>query len=92
MKEIDIFFLTQKGIDAYRAVEKAGEGEKGINKRIVRRIYRDSVVSEDPLVVRVKIKIQRLAIVTELDKQIIKGLEDKGAKNGKDFKLEVKWK
>ena len=91
MKEIDIFFLTKKGIEAYRAVEKAGEAETGLNKRIVKKIYRDSVLSEDPLVVRVKIKIPRLAIAQELDKGIIKGLEDKGAVVNKDFRLEIKY-
>ena len=91
MKEIDVFFLTRKGIEAYRAVEKAGEKETGINKRIVKRIYRDCIISQDPLIVRVKIKIPRLAVAQELDKGIIKGLEDKGAKNETDFRLEVRY-
>ena len=91
MKEIDVFFLTKKGVEAYRAVDKAGEKETGLNKRIVKRIYRDSVISEDPLVVRVKIKIPRLAVAQELDKGIIKGLEAQGAKDGEDFRLEVRY-
>lgn len=91
MKEILIYFLTVKGCKAYASIDEAGQKESKINKKIVKRIYKDSVVSKDPLIVRILIKIPRLAVATEFDKQIIKGLEDKGAKNEKDFKLEVKY-
>lgn len=89
MKKILIYFLTKKGREAYEAVEEAGKKESGINKRIMKRIARDSIISRDPLTVEINIKVPRLAIASEFDKQIIKGLEAQGAKLDKDFNLKV---
>jgi len=91
MREILIFFLTKKGEAAYKKIDEAGSKETGINKRIVKRIYHDVMMSAEPLVVKVIIKIPRLAVATELDKQIIKALEGAGAVNGIDFRLEIKY-
>lgn len=91
MKKIIITFLTEKGRKAYEEINEAGAAESKVNKRIMKRIARDTVVCKDPLTVEIKIKIPRLAIASEMDKKIIQGLEDKGAKAGRDFDLKVEW-
>lgn len=91
MKELIITFLTERGEDAYRKVDEAGSHETGINKRIVKRVYKDKVLSEKPLIIWIGVKIPRLAVATELDKQIIRGLESYGAKIDIDFKIEIRY-
>lgn len=92
MKKIVVRFLTEKGVSAYWQTEEAGKNETLQNKMIMRKIARDKVISKDPLVVEIDIKVPRLAIQSKMDELVVQGLEKCGAKKDKDFTIEVKWK
>jgi hypothetical protein len=89
MKRILLQFLTEKGCKSYWQAEEAGKKESYLNRKIVNSIFKDKVLSENPLIVEIEIKSVRMALAVNLQEQIRKGLEKFGAELGKDFKLEV---
>lgn len=89
MKRILLKFLTEKGVKAYRQTEEAGKKESRMNRRIVKTVFRDKEVSQDPLTIEIEIKSPRLALTIDLPSQIKTGLEKLGAKQDKDFTMEV---
>ena len=91
-KYYELHFLTKKGEAAYREIDEAGERESGANKRIVNAIYKEQVKSETPLIIRILLKIPRLAFQTGLEDQIVEGLEKAGAVRNKDYELRASWR
>jgi len=90
MKEILLNFLTEKGASAYRKITADGDKQSWKDKKIAKSVAEDEVVSENPLVVRIRVKINWLAVQVKLDEQTVMALEKKGAKKDKDFTIEVR--
>jgi len=89
MKEILLKFLTKRGEEAYAKVEAEGKAQSRLDRRIAKSVARDTVIQKSPLVVKIKIKIKRLAVQVQLDKQVVEALKKFGAKENKDFEIEV---
>lgn len=89
MKEIIINFLTEKGAKAYALVTEEGDKQSWKNKKISKAVAEDQVISENPLVVRIKVKIGWLAVKCDLESQTVNALKKFGAERGKDFTMEV---
>lgn len=88
MKFIRIKFLTEKGERAYFKIEEEGNKQPFMDRKISNMVFSDKVVSKDPLVVLVDVKIEWMAIKIDLRQQIIEGLNKKGCVLDKDFVLE----
>jgi len=91
MKEILLTFKTKLGRTAYSKVESEGKTQSFMDRKIARSVAKDEVVRKNPLVVRIKIKIKRLAIQINLPEQVEKGLKKFGAEKDKDYSIEVLW-
>lgn len=91
MKEILLKFLTQKGEKAYNLIEAEGKAQPKSDRLIAKSLARDSIIKKNPLVVKIKVKIKRLAIASKLNEQVVKALEKAGAKKDVDFTIEVFW-
>jgi len=89
MKKILLKFLTEKGRRAYYSVEKEGEAQNIAQKKAVQAVAKDTVISENPLIVRVK--VSRVARIAKVDivNPIRKGLLKYGAEEGTDYTMEV---
>ena len=90
MKEILLSFLTEKGASAYRKITAEGDKQSWKDKKISNAVATDEVVSKNPLVVRIRVKINWLAVQVKLDEQTVLALEKHGAKKDKDFTIEVR--
>lgn len=91
MKEIILKFKTPKGVKAYYEVDAEGKSRPYMERKISKAVATDSIISKKPLIVRIKIKVERLAIQAKLDEQIVTALEKKGAKKNKDYTMEVRY-
>jgi hypothetical protein len=92
MKEIIINCLTEKGAEAYRLIDAEGEKQSWKDKKIAKALAEDEILSLNPLVVKVRVKIEWLAVQVRLDEQTVLAMEKKGAVKDKDFNVVVKWK
>ena len=90
MKEIILTFKTKKGESAYHKVDAEGKTQSYMDRKIARAVARDNIISKDPLTVKIKIKVERLAIQVQLDEQIVEALKKKGAVQNKDYTMEIK--
>lgn len=90
MKEIILIFKTTKGVKAYEQSETEGSTKSKMEMRIVRCLFKDSIINRDPLTIQIKIKSERMAIRIDLPKQIENGLSKFGAKKGVDYELKIK--
>lgn len=90
MKQIILNFLTEKGAEAYRKVDEAGQKESWKNRKIAEKVCTDRIVSTNPLIVEIDIKIAWMAVQINLPAQIKTGLAKFGAVQDKDYKIEVK--
>lgn len=88
MMKYRLKFLTKKGEQAYNKVEQAGKKESFINKRIVNKVYSETVESKNPLVILIELKIVRLAPLINLAEQIEQALGNYGAVNLVDYVIE----
>lgn len=84
-------FLTEKGADAYSKVDEAGKKESWKNRKIAEKVCTDRIVSKNPLVVEIKIKIMWMAVQIDLPEQIRTGLAKFDAVEGNDYTIEVKY-
>lgn len=89
MKEIVLSFLTPRGEAAYKEVEEEGKKESYMNRQIVRRVFRQQTVSENPLVIKIICKIPRLAEGIMIQNNIYDSLHKKGCVQDKDYTLQV---
>lgn len=89
MKHIRLQFLTEKGAKAHRAVEDEGKSRPWKERKISEKVCSDKIISNNPLIVQITIKIPWLAVQAELDKQIVTGLEKFGAVRDQDYTMEV---
>jgi len=89
MKAILLTFKTPKGTEAYARVDAAGKKQRWRDKKISKALAEDTIISQDPLIVRIKIKIPWLAVRINFDKQIIDALSKFGAVLDEDYKLEI---
>lgn len=90
MKAIVLKFLTKNGEKAYHQVDAEGESQSKMDRAIGNRVASDHILSQDPLIVKIKIKIGWLAVKVNLPEQIEKGLLKYGAVKGTDYTMEVK--
>jgi hypothetical protein len=90
MKNIQLTFLTKKGDDAYHQIKLKGKGQSWRDRRISNSVASDSVVQESPLIVRIDVKIEWLAVQVGLDVQTEAALSQYGAKKDIDYTMEVK--
>lgn len=91
MKDILIRFQTKKGENAYNKVREEGEAQPKMDKAIARRVCRETIISQNPMILKIKIKIPRLAIACDLPKQVETGLAKFGAKKDRDYTMEVRY-
>jgi len=91
MKEIVLTFKTPKGEKAYHEVDDEGKAQSYLERKIAKAVAKDSIISKDPLTVRIKIKVSRLAVQVKLDEQVVDALKKKGAVIGKDYDLQVRY-
>lgn len=89
MKRITIRFLTLTGETAYHKVCEEGEKNPWHDRQVAKSVAKDKVVQKSPLVVEIKVKIPWLGEKTQLDHQIVLGLQKHGAEKDKDYTLEV---
>ena len=89
MKEILLTFKTAKGESAYHEIDAEGKKQSFMERKIAKSVARDSIISKNPLTVRMKIKIERLAIQVKLDEQVVTALAKKGAKKDIDYTIKV---
>lgn len=90
MKEINITFLTNKGEEAYKSCDEAGKKLKRKDQAINNLVAKDFIISNDPLVIKIKIKISWLADLNNYDLLIIEGLGKFGAIRNIDYIMVVK--
>lgn len=89
MKEILLTFKTKKGVKAYHEIDAEGKKQSFMERKIAKAVARDSIISKDPLTVKVKVKVERLAVQVKLDEQIVTALAKKGAKKGTDYDIKI---
>lgn len=89
MELIVLKFLTDKGKEAYHKVEKEGDKQNRLDKAISNKVSKEKIIQENPLIVRIDIKIPRLAQACKLDNKIVQGLKKFGALKGQDYTMEV---
>lgn len=89
MKEIILTFKTEKGEQAYKKVDEEGKKQSFMDRKISKAVASDKVVSKNPLIVNISIKVQRLAVHVELDKKVKEALEKFGAVEGVDYSMKV---
>jgi hypothetical protein len=87
MKKIRLLFFTQKGVDAYKKVKS--EKVSFREQLIVNRVFKETTITEKPLVIEIKILIGHLAVNLEIDNKIRQTMKDKGCTEGEDYKMEV---
>ena len=88
MKIVLTLLDTDKGRALAEVFRKKNEEESAINKKIVLGVFRENIVSEDPLVIEM---IPRVRINTSFAFVEMKdGIEKLGGVRNKDFKLEMK--
>jgi len=90
MKSITLTFLTPKGEEAYHMVGVAGVGAKFKERMVIKKVFNDHKISDDPLTIRIDIKIPRLAVQVNFDQAIEEALKSKGAIKGKDYTMVLK--
>jgi len=89
MKEIVMIFKTKKGEKAYHEVVAMGKKQNFMERKITNAVASDSIISKNPLTVKIKIKTERLAVQVKLDEQIITALAKKGAKKSVDYDIMI---
>jgi len=89
MKEIVLFFKTEKGEKAYHQVDAEGKAQSFMDRKISRAVAKDSIVATNPLTVKIRIKVERLAIQIQLDEQIVTALKKYGAVRDTDYTMKV---
>jgi len=82
-------FKTKKGEDAYRKVEEEGKAQSYMDRKIGRAVARETVLSKKPLIIKIHVKVKRLAVRIKLDEQVTVGLAKHGAKLDTDYTMEV---
>jgi hypothetical protein len=89
---IRIIFKTKKGEDAYKKSCSEGKKENLLNKAIAKSAFgEDKVLSENPLVVEIRPKINWLALRVNLPQMVRDGLSKLGCIEQKDFIVEVSY-
>ena len=91
MKNILVRFKTKKGEDAYNKVREEGEKQSKFDKAVAKRVCREIIISQKPMILKMKIKIPRLAVACDLPKQVEAGLAKFGAKKDQDYTMEVQY-
>jgi len=91
MKEIVLKFKTEKGEKAYHKVDAEGKAQSFLERQIAKKVARDILISKKPLIVKIKIKVKRLAVQVKLDEQVEIALKKFGAVKGIDYELEVRY-
>lgn len=89
MKAIILKFKTKKGEEAYHKVDAEGKKQPYMDRKISKSVAKDSILSKNPLVVKIKIKVKFLAVKIKLDHKVEEALQKFGAKKDIDYKLEV---
>lgn len=87
MWKINIKFLTDKGVNAYSAI--SSKQQTWQEKLILKKIFREVILSKAPLEIDIMIKIPRLAILIELPEKIKEGMEQYGARENIDYMVIV---
>lgn len=90
VKEIILRFKTPKGEKAYWLVEEEGKKQSYMDRKIGRAVAKDTVLSKHPLIVKIKVKVKRLAKKVCLDDKVVEGLAKHGAKKDVDYEMEVR--
>lgn len=90
MKDILVRFKTKKGEEAYRKVREHGQAQPKMDKAIAGRVCKETIIQENPMILKIKIKIPRLAFAIDLPGQVVAGLEKFGAKKDRDYTMEVR--
>ena len=91
MKNIVLKFKTEKGEKAYQKVEEDGKAQSYLDRKIGRAVAKESIISKNPLTIKIKVKVKRLAVKVKLDEQIVDGLKKYGAKVGVDYDIYIKY-
>lgn len=89
MKEILLRFKTKKGEDAYWKIDAEGKAQPKMDRRIANAVAKELILQKDPLVVKIKIKIKRLAVQVKFHEQVEEALKKCGAKKERDYDLQV---
>lgn len=91
MKEIILKFKTAKGVKAYHEVDAEGKSRPYMERKIAKAVAKETIISKKPLIVKLKIKVKRLAVQAELHKQVVLGLKKFGAEQNTDYEMEVRY-
>lgn len=80
-------FLTKKGVEAYRDIKAEKVSLKG--KLIVKKIFREKEISDNPLTIEIRVLIPWLAIQERIDNKIIEQMSLRLCERDLDYTLEV---
>ena len=86
--EYKIIFLTEKGIEAYNKIKDVKESFR--DKMIMKKTFKEEIVSKDPLTIIIFVKVPWLAVQIKLEDSIINQMKEKKCKRDIDYTLEVK--
>jgi hypothetical protein len=89
MKEIKLYFLTLKGEAAYNQINEIGKKQSYWDRRIAKAFCKETRIQEKPLIVLLKFASPRVAEALQIQIKIYEQLEDQGAKQDIDYKMEV---
>lgn len=88
MKQIRLTMVTEKGIKVWQEVYELGGKQTWYNKKIMKSVYLEKVVSKNPFVVVIEPKLKRVAEALNIPTLITEALTKKGLTQ-KDFIIEV---
>lgn len=91
MKLIILTFKTPLGDEAYKKVQEEGKKQSRMDRAIAKRVCKEVVIGNNPTVLEMRVKVPRLAVACELDKQVKTGLAKFGAVADKDYSMEVRY-
>lgn len=91
MKEIVLRFKTKKGEEVYHKIDAEGKKQSYMDRKISKAVAKDTILSKKPLIVKIKVKVKRLAIIIKLDQMVEDSFKKYGAKKNIDYDMEVRY-
>lgn len=89
MKQIRLTMITDKGIKVWQEVYELGGKQTWYNKKIMRSVYIEKIVSKNPFIVVIEPKLKRVAEALNIPILIAEALQKKGLAEKKDYTIEV---
>ena len=84
---IELIFLTEKAKEVYKNISNAGTKENVINRTILKRIYEEKVISNNPLTIHILFKIRQMQVICQIFDNTKKKLNET-LKQNIDYKIE----